>query len=308
MKICVQDGGLYSVHKYKDAYELMAKAGFEAIDWNVDVELRGADINAGTYIGKTAFEKSVDEILAYYAEELEAIRNAGLTISQAHAPFPFYSPNFVREDTCDFLIEVYKKLILMLDRVGCKNLIIHGVTRSKNDTKNTYADIRARNEKLYTSLIPTLVQTNVTVCLENLFTSKPDLTLGHCSNPYEAVAEIDALNEKAGKECFGICVDTGHLNLLGLDPMYYIPILGKRVKALHIHDNDGIKDLHKIPYSGSVNWINFYTALREIGYEGDLSFETFNQTDPKVIEKELLLPFFTIIAEIGKFFRKKITE
>lgn len=309
MKICVQDAGLYSVHGYKDIYQKIRAAGFEAIDWSIDVELRASMLKAGTYEGKNVFEKSVDEIMDYYKEELDAIRAAGLTISQAHAPFPFFSRKFVKADTPDYLIEVYKKIILFLDRVGCKNVIIHGVSLERGDHVNTPESTRALNKKLYTSLIPTLQETNITVCLENLFASKGGImTLGHCSNPYEAVAEIDELNALAGKECFGLCVDTGHLNLFGLDPRYYLPIVGKRVKAFHIHDNDGITDQHKAPYTGKINWINFYTALKEIGYEGDLSFETFLQTDPAVIERELELPWFTLIAEIGKFFRNKIQE
>ena len=305
MKICVQDGGLYSVHGFQDIYQVIRRAGFEAIDWNIDVELRGTNIREGNYEGTHIFEKSVDEILAYYKEELDAIREAGLTISQAHAPFPYYDPKMVKEETPDYMIGVYKKIILFLDRVGCKNLIVHGASLERSNPK-TLDDINALNKKLYTSLIPELQQTNVTVCLENLFSK--GITEGHCSNPYDAVREIDELNALAGKECFGLCVDTGHLNLVSADFRRYIPIVGKRIKAFHIHDNDGVTDQHKAPYTGTINWKHFYTELKKIGYEGDLSFETFMQTDPTVIERDLELPWLTVIAEIGNFFRKKIEE
>lgn len=297
---------MHLTYGYKKTYEAIRAAGFEAIDWNIDTELRGNLIKTGTYEGNTVFEKSVDEIYDYYKEELDAIRDAGLTISQAHAPFPFYTYECVKADSTDFMISVYKKIILLLDRVGCKNLIIHGVSLEKKDRINTPDDIRALNKKLYTSLIPELQQTNVTVCLENLPTGMFPTSPGHCSNPYEAAAEIDELNALAGKECFGLCVDMGHLNLVGLEPRTYFPIVGKRIKALHIHDNDGLSDQHKAPYTGKINWVDFYTQLKAIGYEGDLSFETFMQTDAKVIEPELLLPWLTVIAQIGEFFRKKI--
>ena len=308
MKLCVQDARMHQTYGYKKAYEAIRAAGFEAIDWNIDTELRGKIIKAGEFHGNTIFEKSVDEIYEYYREELDAIRAAGLTISQAHAPFPYYSYECVDPETPDFMISVYKKIILLLDRVGCKNLIVHGMSLDKKDLINTPDDIRALNKKLYTSLIPELQQTNVTVCLENLFSGSYPTTPGHCSNPYEAVAEIDELNALAGKECFGFCLDTGHLNLVGLEPRTYMPIVGKRIKALHIHDNDGLLDMHKAPYTGKFKWADFYTQLKEIGYDGDLSFETFNQTDAKVIEEPLLLPWLTLIAQIGDFFRKKILE
>ena len=305
MKLCVQDGGLYSIHKIMDAYDIIARAGFEAIDWNIDIEIRGSALEAGTYAGNI-FEKSIEEITEYYKDELAAMRKAGLTISQAHAPFPFYNTKFQNPETPDYLIGIYKKIILFLDTVGCKNLIIHGVSLARADDEHTLDDYRALNKKLYTSLIPELQKTNVTVCLENLFSK--GITAGHCCDPHDAAREIDELNALAGKECFGLCLDTGHLNLIGGDLRHYLPIIGKRLKSLHIHDNDGITDMHKAPYTGTINWKHFYTMLKEIGYEGDLSFETFRQTDPNVIDLELLEPWMVMIAQIGAFFRKKILE
>ena len=36
---------------------------------------------------------------------------------------------------------------------------------------------------------------------------------------------------------------------------------GEFVTVLHLHDNDGKADLHKIPYTGSVNWNEFAKSL-----------------------------------------------
>lgn len=46
----------------------------------------------------------------------------------------------------------------------------------------------------------------------------------------------------------GLCLDTGHLGLSGNAPRLkaYFP----RIKALHLHDNDGKQDLHLIPGDG----------------------------------------------------------
>ncbi len=306
MKIAIQSGKTASEIGFEKACKAFAEAGFEAIDWNLDTSLPGKYINDGTYRGNCIFEKELDEILEYYKDELAAIKNNGLTISQAHAPF---SPNIIRdEETFDYMIEIYKKMILFCDRVGCKNLIIHGTTLTKKDRINTPETIYAFNDKQYRSLIPTLLQTNVTVCLENLFAGAGGIVFGVCSHPQEAVCEIDRLNALAGKECFGLCLDTGHLNLLKLDCRCYIPILGNRIKALHIHDNDGMTDQHKAPYTGTINWRDFYTEMKKIGYGGDLSFETFKQTSIEVIDEELLIPWLKMIHEIGVHFRNKISQ
>jgi len=95
------------------------------------------------------------------------------------------------------------------------------------------------------------------------------------------------------------------MNLHRQDPARYIRILGKRIRALHIHDNAGFADQHKAPYTGTFNWKAFCTALREIGYDGDLSFETFNQV--RLGEEELVEPWLRLIFAIGQHFRRKIS-
>jgi sugar phosphate isomerase/epimerase len=54
------------------------------------------------------------------------------------------------------------------------------------------------------------------------------------------------------------------------------------------------------------NWEGFIDGLRDIGYEGNLSFETFKAVKafPKELEKEVL----SLIVAIGRYFRKKIEE
>ena len=306
MKIGIQTAGIPYDFGRREGYQMIRDAGFETIDWNIDMQLTNADILSHKHAGNV-FEKSLDEILAFYADDLDGIRAAGLTITQAHAPFNFYN-NDPEGPSLEYMSKIYQNVILLCDAVGCKNVVIHGASRGRND-QHTNEEMEEINRTLYTSLIPTLQKTNVTVCLENLFVSKGGLTAGHCANPYEAAKLIDELNAAAGKECFGFCVDTGHLNLLAIDFRSYMPILGKRIKALHIHDNDGATDLHKAPYTGTIDWKQFYEQLAKIGYEGDLAFETFRQTEVNVLgDREMVMPWMKLIATIGEFFRSKIAE
>lgn len=76
--------------------------------------------------------------------------------------------------------------------------------------------MEAYNDALFESLIPTLQDTHVTVCLENLFTRwQGHVMAGTCSDPHMAVKAIDTYNAMAGRRCFGFYMDTGHLNLIG---------------------------------------------------------------------------------------------
>lgn len=308
MEICVQSGGLIEHVGAKKGYALIKEAGFTGIDWNgLDNTLPPTDIRGFDYVGKSVLEKSLDEVIAYFADEIAEIRKNGLTVSQAHAPFPAYVSG--HPEIQEFMINIYRRCIEMCEYVGCKNLVIHSTSYTLQDNVNTHEIVRQLNMDLYEALIPTLVKTNVTVCLENLFFFDEVANEGACSNPYEAVQYIDALNAKAGKECFGLCLDTGHLALLHKDFRTYVPILGKRIKALHIHDNDGVRDLHVAPLTGKVKWNNFLESLKKIGYDGDLSFETFMQTRRALeVDEELVLPWLQLIYRMGECFRKHITQ
>ncbi len=306
MKICVQSGNVADQLGHDIGYAMIRETGFTAIDWNLDHAINRKEIKNKVLENVCIFEQSLEACLAHYADELAIIRANGLEISQAHAPFPAYLPE--RPELLDYMIGIYRRCIEFCDAIGCKNLIIHGISLQNADLTNSPESIRALNYKLYESLIDVVVKTNVTVCLENLFSraQKGMLIAGACANPYEAVEMIDALNAKAGRECFGLCLDTGHLNLLHTSFRAYIPILGHRIKALHIHDNDGVGDQHMMPYTGTVCWEDFCRELKAVGYSGDLSFETFNQTDVATVHRELIPVFLRAIAQIGEFFKSKI--
>lgn len=305
MKICIQTGDVIDTVGIDIGYEMFAKAGFEAIDWNLDHAWSNTDVRHGKFSG-CIFEQPLETVIEHYSYELDIIRKNGLEISQAHAPFPAYVKDY--PESLDYAISVYKRNIEYCDYIGCKNLVIHGISYSLDDDVNTPETIEKLNKKLYTSLIPVLQKTNVRVCLENLFTGHNGVSYqGHCSDAVKGAKFIDKLNKAAGKEAFGLCLDTGHANLLRHDLEIMISTYGKRIKCLHIHDNNGSSDQHRAPMTGSIDWNRFCSALKSAGYEHDLSFETFAQTN--LVAKydiDMILPWLELIYKTGESFRKKI--
>ncbi len=72
----------------------------------------------------------------------------------------------------------------------------------------------------------------------------------------------------------GICLDTGHLNMAGGNCADFVRKAGEKLKALHITDSIGERDDHIFPHgAGTINWVEFMDALREVGYEGIFNFE-----------------------------------
>lgn len=306
MEVCIQSADLPDVLGFEKGYSYIREAGFTAIDWNLDHAWKYADLIDGSYRGKSILEQPLEKVIEYYAEELAMIRKNGLKISQAHAPFPAYIPG--RPDVLEYAIEIYIRLIEYCDYAGCENLIVHGISLDEKDTENTFESIEKLNMHLYESLIPTLLRCNVTVCLENLmiWTSR-GIIEGTCTDPAQAVSYIDRLNARAGREVFGLCLDIGHLNIAKKDFRTYIPALGKRIKTLHIHDNNGMDDLHMSPFTGNINWAEFCDLLHQIGYEHDLDFETFVQQNRAMnLDEDLLKAWLKVMYETGVYFRKRI--
>lgn len=304
MEIGVQNGGLIGFWGAENTYRMIAEAGFKSVDWNINTAWNRKAI-AEKRIEHCVYDDSLEEIEAYFREQLDAMKKYGLTPTQAHAPFPAYVKDF--PELNDYAISVYEKCIRFCDRVGVKYLVIHGISLAMDDYTQTPESIQAMNDHLYESLIPVLRETNVVVCLENLFTNYNGVFVGgHCSDARSAVESIDRYNAKAGKECFGLCLDTGHLNLVGVRPDNYIRTLGKRIKVLHVHDNNGDRDSHLAPYTGKIIWKDLVQALKEVGYSGDIGFETFQQVTLERVDREVVPAWLRLIYEIGDSFRKKI--
>lgn len=93
------------------------------------------------------------------------------------------------------------------------------------------------NVQFFSSLIPELKKHNVRICVENLYESVGGrITEGTCADPDDAIFYVDMLNMMAGEERFGICLDTGHIQLVHRQPADYIRKAGSRLKLLHMHE------------------------------------------------------------------------
>lgn len=302
-KILVATCGLIQYWSADDTFRMIHEAGFDGVDWNIPI-LSGWDreaIKRGTY-APGIFAESVDEMLRFYRPQLDAAEKYGVEIRQIHAPFPCYVQDF--PEFCDLYVEVAKKTIRFCEQVGARNVVVHGASLALTDGTQSPASIAGINDHLYAALVPTLQKTHVTVCLENLFTEyQHHVVAGVCTDPEEADSCIDRYNEMAGRECFGLCFDTGHQNLIGGNQRTYIQRVGKRLKALHIHDNNGDFDAHLMPYAGNIRWEQFLQGLKDVGYSGDLSFETVQQPDiHRGVQREAVPVLLKAIHDIGVVF------
>lgn len=276
MKVGVQTKGILPEMGLEEGVALIANAEFESVDFNLDTFLKNSDVYAGK-INKF-FDADLESLLAYFVEYKKAFEAHGIRPSQMHAPYPILVPT--RGDVTDYMQEtVIPKSIAIAGMMEIPWVVMHPFK-----LQYTYGiDVeRAMNLKYFISLIPLLKEHHVGVCVENLYEGVGGrITEGTCADPQDAIYYVDTLNQLAGEELFGCCLDTGHMELTHREPADYIRQVGKRLKILHMHENDAIGDLHQMPYTfGSkpedgVDWDNFRKALDEIEFDGTLSFETF---------------------------------
>lgn len=87
--------------------------------------------------------------------------------------------------------------------------------------------------------------------------------------------ELVAIADAAGCSNVGLCLDTGHANIGGVDSAAFVREAGARLIALHVADNFGSKDDHLFPHGPgtTVVWPPIMAALRETGYRGLFNFE-----------------------------------
>jgi sugar phosphate isomerase/epimerase len=83
-----------------------------------------------------------------------------------------------------------------------------------------------------------------------------------------------------------------------------IRALGKRIGALHVHDNDLIYDDHIFPFAGFSNWEEITSALAEVGYSGHFTFEA-DQSMTRYPDE--LLPYcLKLLERTGRYLIKRI--
>ena len=305
LKIGVQTGGWYDHDNALASFEYIKSCGFEAVDYNIDIYLRPDPMAKEGVITPTLFDKSIEELLEWVKPLKEASEATGVAVSQMHAPFPCWYPE--KDDLNAYLIMAFDKCFAIAEYLGCGAVVVHPTLLSERDAE------WEENLKFYRSLIPYIKKyKGVKICTENIFAKHgAHFVEARLANPYDAARMVDTLNEEAGGDYFGFCLDVGHAILTKKNLREFIKKLGKRLTILHIHDNNGLDDMHMIPYSylatpGSTvgDWEGFVAGLKEIGFDGVLGFETFRVMSiyPKAVHTEAL----KLISAIGRYWAERI--
>ena len=190
----------------------------------------------------------------------------GFSIPQGHLSF---RPALTHPDSLDRL----KRELDLFLAMGVENAVIHF-----NGNEDLPEQVRVEQRLSVLSQLKAYVKgTNVYLCLENLG-SVPET---------HTVERVNGIIDTVGEENMGICLDTGHLHLVNgrneakQSQEAFIRGAGKRLRAMHITNNNGKNDVHQMPFSArtGVNWQEVVRTLRETDYRGLFNLEILGERE-----------------------------
>ncbi|MDD6034051.1 MAG: sugar phosphate isomerase/epimerase [Oscillospiraceae bacterium] len=238
---------------FKRAVEMIHEAGFDAYD--------------ASLMGQ-AFREFEGEDYADFARSMREYADAlGIVCNQAHAPFGTSTGNPVRDE------EIFRSVVRAMEVasiLGAKCIVVHP-NQHMLCIEHT-EEIRAINLAFYRRLLPYCEQFGIKVAVENMWDCLPGsrkIIESACARPEEFCDYVDMLESP----WIVACLDIGHVPLVGGSLKNMIHALGPRLQALHVHDNDYLSDMHTLPYTQKIPFDDVTTALAEIGYEGDFTYE-----------------------------------
>ena len=239
----------------KECYSKLKEHGFLCVDFNM------MDTNSFPYTDSTAETQSL------LIEEKKLAEASNIEFFQVHGPW-HWPPDDSTEELRNIKLESVKRSLWATALLGCKNWVIHPIMPCDINEKGTEKQkiTLELNLDFMQKVLKIAKDYDITVCLENMPMRNFSL-----ATPYEILEFVKLIND----EHFKICLDTGHVATFpDLSVAQAVRDLGNEIRAFHIHDSIPDRDLHLLPYFGTINWKDFSQAIKDINYSGALCLET----------------------------------
>ena len=213
----------------------MAEKGFDFIEWN-------QEWNSDYFYTKLEIEEIKKRIKEY-----------NIKLNSLHASIgvekQWFSENDYKRKAG---VELVKNRMEMTAELGGDIIILHPFKTPDPELYNIHFKQGLKSLK---DLKEVCKNTGIKIALENL-------TL------LETFTTIEKYFDCLENDFLGFCWDTGHSNNIVPEALDYVEkFAGERLIALHLNDNEGDgKDLHKIPFYGTVDWEKTARIIAESSY------------------------------------------
>ncbi|MEM2995637.1 MAG: sugar phosphate isomerase/epimerase family protein [Candidatus Bathyarchaeia archaeon] len=138
-----------------------------------------------------------------------------------------------------------------------------------------------QNLKSVGQLLKTAEDYGVKIAIENVPEPYPFLM--------KNVEQFAKFYNEIGNEEVGLVLDVGHANLNGQTALF-IKTFSKKIVHIHAHDNDERSDQHLGVGYGTVNWKNFESLLKEIGYDKVVVVESVMHVEESIQKLKEMFP------------------
>ncbi len=243
----------------EDCLRLAKDAGFDGIELNYDLE------NDLSPASSSADYVKIRQLAADIGIEISGL------CSFLFWPYPLTSND---PDERKRGLELATQMTQAAHDLETENLLVvpgavHMPWREDHDpTPNDVCDQRAKNA--IEKLLPKAESLGVYMNMENIFFN------GFLLSPFEMNQFVDHF----GSPHIQVHFDTGNIMEYQF-PEHWIPILGKRIKNVHLKEytkkgTDHSLEAFRPLLDGTTNWPAVLSAFEEIGYESYLTFEYFH--------------------------------
>ena len=243
----------------RQCLELAKKAGFDGIELNYDLD---SDLSPKS--GSKEFAN-----IRRMAEEI-GIQISGLC-SFLFWPYPLTSNDPAERARG---LELASSMTQAAHDLGTENLLVvpgavHMPWREDHDPTPNDVCLRRAKESV-AKLLPQAERLKVSLNMENIFFN------GFLLSPFEMIDFVDGFSSEYVKVHF----DTGNIMEYQF-PEHWIPILGKRIKNVHLKEftkkgTDHSLESFRPLLDGTTNWPAVLEAFDQTGYNGYLTFEYFH--------------------------------
>jgi sugar phosphate isomerase/epimerase len=217
----------------------------------------------------------------------------GVSFLQGHLPVVWYSDNDrskgretyfdtapASDQACAQALDTVKRWLDLFSALGIRAAVLHLGGYTLRDAGWPEEAIFERRVETLFKIAEHAASTDIAICIENM-------NFPNCDT--ETLEKIKGFITGVGADDLGICLDTGHADMAGLDCVDFVHDAGSLLKALHIHDNVGPEDNHVLPYElSSIPWDSVLITLAEVGYEGLFNLEIPGRRSPMPVREARL--------------------
>ena len=251
------------------ALEMAAQLGADAADFNLDLYQQGRGGPQALY------NRSDEEITDYFEKLYRHACALGLEIFQTHGRMRIYYGDPEKDQQA---IASARLDCLATKALHARYCVMHSVACSVMPPNPEPQRMRDLCFSVFRQILTFAKAYDVTVATETFgYCASRDCCdfFGNAQEFFNIYQRICREGEADGH--FAICVDTGHSNHAARfgnpPPQEMIRRAGERLACLHLHDNDGQTDQHKLPKTGTIDWEAIFDALDAVGYSGTYNME-----------------------------------